>query len=148
MKKIIATSMFFCTVMLLAATSSNAQYLGTFCFKLDFYQDTWKWSVDQVGDAYQVTGVEMTYPDAMNGGGGVIGNHLLLVVNEGDASSGLGYSAEHKIDLDLATLTGTTDFSWVDNSGNLYVTYTDEPFSNVPCSGLAPVQNQVPSREK
>ena len=120
--------------LLLLPVMANAAYIGTFKFKLDAYTDTWTWRVDQVGDAYQVTGGDYVYPAAMNGGGYILANHLLLTVTEavpGNAIGIEGHFAIHCIDLNLATMTGTDDMKWYTELGVPAVTYMNLTFQQV-----------------
>lgn len=129
MKKIILSIIGFALLLSFAVPmSANAGFIGKYCFKYDSYADTWIWYVDQVGDAYQVTGRDITYtPDAsMDGGGAVEGSYLLLTVDERIASAqgaGIGTFGEHNIKLNLSTLKGTDYLVWSDINGVKAVNY-------------------------
>ena len=136
--KLIALGGVLLALFLSPSVSYGGTYIGIYCFKLDNYNDTWGWAIEQIGgiSVYSVTGLNFTYNGAMNGGGADDGsNHLRLSVTETDSAN--GDRAIYAIDLNLATLKGTVDFSWIDLNNTAYLTFTKEPFSNVSCGSAA-----------
>ena len=136
--KLIALGCVLLALFILPSVTYAGTYIGIYCFKLDNYDDTWGWAIEQIvaNSVYSVTGLNLTYNGAMNGGGAVAGsNHLRLSVTETDSAN--GDRAVYAIDLNLATLKGTVDFSWIDLNNTAYLTFTNEPFSNVSCGAAA-----------
>lgn len=113
-------------------TDANTQaFIGTVCFNTVGYSDTHVLRVDLVGNALQVTGHDPVYPSSMDGGGAVVNGHLLLQIDE--AAPAYAMFANHNIDIDLATMTGTDDFRWSGLDGVVFVSYLDLPYAKVPC---------------
>ncbi|MFH1562079.1 MAG: hypothetical protein ABIF11_01480 [Nitrospirota bacterium] len=135
MKKLIVT-----LCLLLLPVMASAAYIGTFNFKMDNYSDTWKWRVDQVGDAYQVTGNCPVENSAMNGGGSIVNGHLLLTVTECSQVPD-AYFCMHGIDINLSTMKGTDDFKWYNDLGICYIHQANSPISYVAKEGSVEGQN-------
>ena len=136
--KVFALAVILMAIFMAPSVSYGGTYIGIYCFKLDNYDDTWGWAIEQIvaNSVYSVTGLNLTYNGAMNGGGAVAGsNHLRLSVTETDSDN--GDRAVYAIDLNLATLKGTVDFAWIDLNNTAYLTFTNEPFSNVSCGAAA-----------
>jgi hypothetical protein len=114
------------------AVAAQAEVVGRFCFTPDFSIDIYVFVVDSLGGgAYQFTGYNPVYPSALNGGGNILDGHLYITMTE--SISALGIFITHCIDLDLATLTGTTDMVGHDSDGTILDFYVDEPFSITSC---------------
>jgi hypothetical protein len=117
--------------------NSVESILGEFCFTFEFYADTWHWLVEDMGSGVlQWTGYDSIYPSSsLNGGGMVRDGHLYGTMVITDPSN--GYRAIHAIDIDLATMTGVTDFTWLTYDNCIVLKYLDEPILNVPCVAIA-----------
>lgn len=128
------------SVAVIAETSSDDQlagtgptpYVGNVCFTFDDFTDTWIWSVDRVGNGIQVTGFDAVYPAAMDGGGVIIDNHLLLAVTETQTPPG-GRRCIHAIDIDMSTWTGIDSFSWHYPDGTAHTTHMGIGLRRIPC---------------
>ncbi len=132
-KKMLVTMGVVLTFMLITIAGAHAgSFIGTYCFQwVNWTCDIWEWRVETVGDAYQLTGRDLCYMDAMDGGGTIDGTHMKLAVTEADADD--GGRAIWAVDLDLATLSGTVDGSWLSSDHAIWSTWDDEPISNIPC---------------
>ncbi len=147
--KLIALGGVLLALFMAPSVSYGGTYIGIYCFKLDNYDDTWGWAIEQIvaNSVYSVTGLNLTYNGAMNGGGAVAGsNHLRLSVTETDSDN--GDRAIYAIDLNLATLKGTVDFAWIDLNNTAYLTFTKEPFSNVSCGAAATILEPIVKGDK
>ncbi len=111
--------------------------LGQFCFTVVNFSDTWNWLVEDMGSGVlQWTGYDLVYAgSSLDGGGMIRDGHLygtMVITNPTN-----GYRAIHAIDFDLATMTGTTDFTWLTYDNTVVLSYLDEPIVNVPCVAIA-----------
>ena len=114
-------------------------HIGKYCFQLDnFPIERFVWEVEQVGDAYQLTGRCPYWNSGMSGGGATNGSNVVnFVMTEADPD---GWRRIFSIAINLSSLTGTADFQWFDDSGDISGVYNDEPISNVPCSAALDVE--------
>lgn len=117
--------------------NSVESIMGEFCFAFESYSDTWHWLVEDMGSGVlQWTGYDSIYAgSALNGGGRISDGHLYGTMVITIPSS--GYRAIHSIDIDLATMTGTTDFTWLTYDNTVVLSYLDEPILNEPCVAIA-----------
>lgn len=114
-------------------TDANVQgYVGTLCLQPQGYGDIYVLSFDRVvGNTYQITGGDVPFGSAVDGGGMKYGNYLYLTMDESYPDGEI--FGEHSIRLDLRTLNATDSVRFSDLSGNVYINYSFLPFNRVPC---------------
>lgn len=109
--------------------------VGEYCFKLDSYPDTWHWRVNDLGNKfYQIVGFDHAFPgNSQVGSGHRQGSHfyatVMMTIPDDGKTEILG------IDLNLITMTGTVDITWLRWDGAVGATFENLTFSEVVCPG-------------
>lgn len=121
------------TIIFMVPSSSNAgDYLGKFCFQWDnFPANVLELNVETLGDAFQISGEELFYNAPLDGSAILVGNNLNMVLTF--ANPVTNRRVIWAIDLDLTTLNGTGDGSFMDYQNNLSASYLDEPLHYISC---------------
>jgi len=130
------------------AGSADTIVIGEYCFKMDNWEDTWRLVVESLdGDTYQVTGYDSAYEYygygavGLNGGGKVRNGHFIFTMQ--GAGPGFNAVALYTVDINLSTMTGSCDITWIDTgSGIHYANYTDEPIHQISCVAQTQTDNQ------
>ncbi len=123
---------------IILTTTARAEFIGTYCFKLDNFVNVWQWDVGVLGNSFEIVGFDQYFVtlggSCMEGGGIVSGDHFYGTVVESTPYD--GWRAIYSVDLNLSTWTGTFDFSWLRPDHSVATTWVDEPLHKVSCTSL------------
>ena len=133
-------------VVLFAAVPAHAQsYVGSYCWKLDNYNDTFVWKVTIVTDnTYQLTGWSPYFPmSALTGMARLVPGTQMLFGSMVVANYATGWRQHHTFVLELNNSTGTSKFNYTFLDGTSSAGIT-APFHAISCNATwAPEPGQV-----
>jgi hypothetical protein len=121
---------------MILTNNARAEFIGTYCFKLEGFSNVWQWDVGLLGNSYEIVGFDQQYLSSggscMEGGGVVNGGHFFGTVVHTTPYD--GWRAIVSVDLNLSAETGTVDYSWLLPDQSVQATHVDLPIEMVPCN--------------